>query len=287
MSPPSVLSARAQVSSIFDRQGEMNRFEGWSKLLDRVIERAHDWMDGTSDGNGASGRSKVPSNTEANLGRHIENLIYDRLLPILPLLAVALAGAVMLGTMFNYLVLDGALDDLNAGLERSLNNWITVVATFSGALAAFVLACVASAQRRLMLGLLTGMLAFLSLDDLLGIHERVGGRIGIDHVETLIFAPVYALALTIMVLLAAEGPARVARYLRAGAGLLVAAVVIDLFSSVTRDLQASWPQQLRIAAEEACEVAGWVLVAGSLLVLSWLALLKIGRTSCVDSTLDR
>jgi len=118
--------------------------------------------------------------------------------------------------------------------------------------------------------------AYLSLDDMLRLHERLGDAIGIDNIETLIFAPLYAMVLMLLWGLARElGPPFDGR-LKIGVAILVGAVAVDSASALTRDLEDGGPQAIRIAVEEGFEIAGWTLIAASLLVVLGRALITTG-----------
>ena len=119
--------------------------------------------------------------------------IADRLFGATAGLAIVAAGVVTLGGIVNHFAFDGQILDLDPGLEISVNNWITVVASFSAALAGALHAFLVPA-RRLWFVVLAAIFALLSLDDLAQIHERVAdnldGRLGLlpdivaDHIET-------------------------------------------------------------------------------------------------------
>ena len=208
----------------------------------------------------------------------------DQLLRITAWLAILVAGVVIVGSLLNHFALDDAVPDLDAGQEDSFNNWVSVVATFSAGLAAALHALFFSERQR-WFAALAAIFAFLSLDDLTKLHERLGANIGIDHIETVIFAPVFGAAFLIAWALAREVPARVGRFLRGGLILLVAAVVVDLGASYTADLQeegTDWPQATRIAVEEGFEVAGWIVVSAALITLLCVTLTDTGRSSRRD-----
>lgn len=212
--------------------------------------------------------------------------IAARLLWLTVGLAIATAGVVTLGGIVNHFAFDDGIPDLDAGREGSLNNWVPVVVSFSGALAAALHAFFVAA-RRVAFGVLAALFAFLSLDDQVQLHERVAenldGRLEAlpraiaDHFETVIFAPIFGLTLVVGWAIARGVPARLGRTLRVGLILLVAAVVVDLGSTITRDLAregTAWPQATRIAFEEGLEVSGWILASAALVTILCLALLE-------------
>ena len=202
-----------------------------------------------------------------------------RLLHAAVWLAVGAATVVTLGDIVNHFVLDEAIPDLNAGDEGSLNNWLSVVLSFAAGLAAALHALILP-RNRLFFAVVGAIFVFLSLDDLLTLHERVATNIAIEHIETAIFAPVYAAGLILAWLLSQDISAQSGRMLRAGLVLLVAAVVVDFGASFTADLRdegTEWPHFTRIAVEEGLEVAGWTFVSAALVVTLCLALLASER----------
>ena len=196
-------------------------------------------------------------------------------------LAIAAGVVVTVGGIGNHFALDDAIPDLDAGDEGSLNNWLSVVLSFTAGLAA-VLHSVILPPHRLPFALAGAIFVFLSLDDLLTLHERVATNVDIEHIETVIFAPVYGLGLIFAWGLARDVPARCGRMLRAGLVLLVAAIVVDFGASFTADLRdegTEWPHFTRIAIEEGFEVSGWTLVSTALVVVLCLALLPSGSAT--------
>jgi hypothetical protein len=196
-------------------------------------------------------------------------------------LAIAAGVVVTVGGIGNHFALDDAIPDLDAGDEGSLNNWLSVVLSFGAGLAA-ILHAVILPRRRLPFAVAGAIFVFLSLDDLLTLHERVATNIDIEHIETAIFAPVYGLGLIVAWGLARDVPARSGRMLRAGLVLLVAAIVVDFGASFTADLRdegTEWPHFTRIAIEEGLEVSGWTLVSTALVVALCLALLPSGSAA--------
>lgn len=220
--------------------------------------------------------------------------IADRLFWVTVGLAIVATAVVTLGGIVNYFAFDNQILDLDPGRESSVNNWITVVASFCAALAAGLHAFIVPARRPWYVAL-AAIFALLSFDDLAQIHERVAenldGRLGLlpdivsDHIETVIFAPLFAAAFLIAWALARELAARAGRFLRLGVMLLFASVVVDLGSTITMELEdegTAWPQPTRIAIEEGLEVSGWIFVSATLTILVCLALFDAGRSSRLD-----
>jgi hypothetical protein len=188
-------------------------------------------------------------------------------------LAAALAQAVL--HTFNMLVLDGRAWHLNADTDGNSLSWLGSMTIFAAALGALLLATVT--PRRTSLLVLAAVLAVLSLDELIAIHERLGqeGREALDLAPELgrIVWPVLFLPLLGAVLLTGwkalgllAPPAR--RQFLAGLGLLVLAVALEVvwtpFFFVGGEV-GDWPDVLQVGAEEGAELAGWILVASALL----------------------
>ena len=212
--------------------------------------------------------------------REDSDTVGRRLLRITAVLAIAAAAAVTVGGIANHFLLGNRIADLDPELELSLNNWVTVVASFTGALAAALHALILPARRQ-WFGVLAVIFAFLSLDDLVRLHERIGESVGLfENVETVLFMPVFGAALLIVWALAREASGDAGRFLRVGLILLVAAVLVDLGSTITHALERAgiaWPQPTRVAIEEGLEVSGWILVSGALVAAVCVALLDAPR----------
>lgn len=203
--------------------------------------------------------------------------IAERLLRVAAGLAIVAATGVTFGSIANHFLLDDAISDLNPELEGNLLTWVAVVASFAGALAAALHALILPVRRRWFF-VLAATLGFFSLDDGIRLHERVGDNIGLfDNVETLIFAPLYAVAFLIIWAYAREVFTRAGILLRLGLMLLLAAVVVDLGSALTSNLEeqgTAWPRAIQLAVEEGLEVSGWILVSATLTTLLCVALVS-------------
>ncbi|MGH2952429.1 MAG: hypothetical protein ACRDK9_00205 [Solirubrobacterales bacterium] len=204
--------------------------------------------------------------------------IGDRLLRITVWLAFVGAGAVVVGSIVNHYVFDDDVFGLNAALEISFNNWLTVVATFAAALVAALHALIIPA-RRAWFWILAATLTFLSMDDLVRLHERIGDRIGIDNIEVAVFAPAYVFVFLTVWVLSREAAPRAAQVMRLGLALLAVAVAVDLGTALTPDPGAGEAASLapvRVAVEEGLEVAGWIMVGGGMVAMVCLRLLAFG-----------
>ncbi len=167
-----------------------------------------------------------------------------------------------------------SVDALN--VDRDGNNafaWASAVAIFGTAFAAFVLY---GLWRRWSLLALALALAFLSLDDIAAIHERLALRsedaLGLAEfsrraVWIVLFLPLLALVFGVLVALARQADARTRRFVYAGLALLVFAVAAEASSAVTHSWgyeDGSTYDAFEVVVEEGAELAGWILVASAL-----------------------
>ncbi len=197
---------------------------------------------------------------------------------------------VIAGHLLNELAFDGSISELDARQEGNSFTWASTVAAFAGALAATLHALLLEAHR-VKLGLMAAALALISFDDLVRLHERLGGRLadGLDlpdaiaeGAELLLFAPLLLGTLIVGWLLVGELSAKPARQLRLGLSLLVVAVVLEVFGAPTRaaaESGADWSNELRIALEEGVELAGLIIVGGTLVGLLCESLIRSAVSS--------
>jgi hypothetical protein len=215
----------------------------------------------------------------------------DQLLRISGALAIAGAGFLLVGGLVDYFLFDERIEDLNPKLEGNLLTWLSVVAVFGGAFAAALHALILPGRRG-QFAALAAIFAFLSLDDMVQIHERVASKLEplfFEHIESVIFLPLFVAAFLIVWRLAREVPARAGQFLRVAMLLLVAAVVVDLFATVTMNLEEEgtpWPHAVRIAIEEALELSGWILVSGTLTTVLCVGLLEYGARALPEDGPD-
>jgi hypothetical protein len=180
--------------------------------------------------------------------------------------------------------------DLNPSGEGNIFAWASTVAAFGAALAAALHALVFRARRRLFAAL-AAICAFLSLDDMATVHERLGAKVfdqwlGLPdylsgQLEITLYAPLFASALVILWTLSREEPRRIAATLVAGVALLVFAVACEFVGVGTRRLAdegVTWVNEVRIAVEEAAELSGWILVATALAAVLLVSLARLATT---------
>jgi hypothetical protein len=131
-------------------------------------------------------------------------------------------------------------------------------------------------------------LALLSLDDIVALHERMGGvadALGLwDHanraVGLILLAPVLAAALALACWLSRPAEAEVRRRVDMGMVLLAVAVLFEAAGSqLIRN--AGWsgaepPYLAEVLVEEGMELAGWILLGSRLAAIACATLVTIG-----------
>ena len=196
-----------------------------------------------------------------------------RLLALAPPAAVAAGGALFAGHLVNELLLDRATAQLYASAERTAWTWAAAMATLAAGLGAGLLGFVRG--DRVALGL-AGLLAFFGLDDFVEVHERLGFRaaeaaglpewVG-PRAWTVLYLPLLALALVLGARVARTLDDAVRRPLAVGAVLLVAGFALEVGGIATKRVSGEGIgtlHEVRAGAEEAVELAGWILVSAAL-----------------------
>ena len=199
-------------------------------------------------------------------------------------LVLAVAGAVLqaLTHLFNVFALDGDSWNLDAEADNNAWAWASSVATFTCAFVAAVLAVFARTNTG-GLWFLAGVLAFLSVDDLVKIHEGIGTRVreGVFDLPTgwgrlawpAIFFPLLAAVFVLLWRMASERGGRPGLWIKGGLALLAFAVGLELLSApfYIQDGSAhSVPGATEVAIEEGAELGGWILIATGLTVIMLL-----------------
>lgn len=207
-------------------------------------------------------------------------------------LVVAVAGVALqtVVDLIAFWALDRDVELLLADSDVSVFAWASVVATFAVALGALLRSAVVPAQRRLW-WFVAGTAAYLSLDDQVGLHERVGDLA--DRAEGLalweparllwpaLYLPLLA-ALFVALWKVSRGLAPRSRsFVVAGLALLATAVAFELLSAAV--IRAGFDRgsvlyELEVLVEEGAELAGWTLIAGALLSAFVLALRRTVAT---------
>jgi hypothetical protein len=165
---------------------------------------------------------------------------------------------------------------LLADSDESVFAWASIVATFAAALGALLLSF-AVRDGRALLWFVAAAAAFLSLDDFVQIHERLGERAGGQDQEgwepgrlvwPALFFPLLAALFLALRRVAARLGGRAGRLVLIGLALFAAAIALELASAgIVRAGYGGGTTlyELEVVAEEGAELAGWVLVAGALL----------------------
>ena len=205
--------------------------------------------------------------------------------------AIAVGAAVVQGAahLGNAALFDHSVQLIDADYDHSAFGWAGSVATIAGLPASLLLAALQPSRRVLFLAL-AALLCFFSLDDAIFIHERIGEldtRIGLGSSGGRLVWPAFYLPLlagTLLVLLRVSrgAPAPAGRQLRTGAGLLVAAVALEVTSYALVRLGyefRDWPFTIEIVLEEGLELAGWILIAGALSAAATASLLERGEAA--------
>jgi hypothetical protein len=189
-------------------------------------------------------------------------------------LAVALAALQSIAHLINVFVFDLRIDIVNADSDTGAFAWASSVATFGAALLLSLFAIVRP-TRTWPLVALAGAVAFMSLDDMVGLHERVsalGTDLGaIEHFARIfwpvVFMPLLVATFVGIVGVAAGLRAAPARALLVGLALLVAAIALEMASPILFALGSDHGEpayELEVALEEGVELAGWILVSAGL-----------------------
>lgn len=125
--------------------------------------------------------------------------------------------------------------------------------------------------------LLGAILAFLALDEVLRIHERVGWRaarlLGLSGdwdsvIWPVLYVPIMLTVVALLVLLARRSSRTVRNAVYTGLGLLATAVLIEVASAPfsTESTASGAVHAIAGGVEEASELAGWLVVATALAV---------------------
>ena len=192
---------------------------------------------------------------------------------LLALLAVTVQTALYMADIYAF---DRRVRTFDIDSEGGFPAWAASIATFSTGFAALLLSFVES-SRRLRLLALAGAVTFLSLDESLIIHERLG--LAVTEALNLsdkylrvawpaVYLPLLAAVAALVFQLArtSTDPARrllvIGLVVLAGAvGLEIAGLALDLIPG-TR----GWLYTAQIALEEGAELAGWILLTTGLAV---------------------
>lgn len=204
-----------------------------------------------------------------------------------PGLFLAGAGAAfVLGiNTVNVILFDSRYLEFDASAEHNPPTWASVVTTFTVAFVCLLTAFWRPRQFWLFAGAAL-LCAFLSLDDSVEIHERLGTSVGYGlglptYLSTrmwmVLYFPILGVVIVLLWRLGRYVPEHLRRYHRLGLALLALAIVLEGAGIPTGYLEergTAVPHELRAGLEEAAELSGWILLAVSLTCsLFW----EIGR----------
>lgn len=175
-------------------------------------------------------------------------------------------------------LLNAALDGsqyFSANGENNPMAWSQSAAIFAAAFVCALHTAVVSRRGRT-LAALAAILAFLSLDEMLIVHERIVGRVlevlalpivWDSVVWPVLYLPLLGALLLLLVRVARQAPKRVGRRVLVGVGLLLAAVAAEVLSAPISTGQ-DWPHTVEGAFEEAAELVGWILITTGLTAIT-------------------
>jgi hypothetical protein len=222
--------------------------------------------------------------------------VIERLLSIGLWLALGLFLVQSALHLFDVYALDLRFSFIDADVEANLPSWLGVVSEFAAAFAALLL-WVALDRWRERFVLLVGVIAFLSLDDMVGIHERVAKLDDKGYVcgacyrafWPLVYLPLLALTFVLLWALARNAPSRARSFIRIGLGLLVLAIFLEAGSSLLVDHgwgRLSAPYELEVVLEEGAELVGWTLIATGVAAYACQTFIRLGRMLPQSRRLD-
>ncbi len=188
-------------------------------------------------------------------------------------LAVAAVVVQSAAHLIDLVAFDLSVNLINVDSDTSVFSWASVVTVGAAAVIVLLMAASLAANRGRLL-LLSGLLAFFSLDDAVEIHERISSQasrfLDFPHSSRLfwplVFLPLLATAFALLWSLARRSHPSAGRTIRLGLLLLVGAVMLEAASPL---LFTAWnhgdlPYELEVVVEEGLELGGWILIAGGL-----------------------
>lgn len=162
--------------------------------------------------------------------------------------------------------------------EGGAATWAASVATFSTGFVALLLIFVES-SRKLRLLALAAAVTFLSFDDAVALHERLGLAItgALDVSDTYVrvawpalYLPLLVAVAALVLQLARTSTGLVRRLLVVGLAALVGAVALEIaglaLDAIPGLEPTAWPFTMQIILEEGAELAGWILLTTGLAV---------------------
>ena len=178
---------------------------------------------------------------------------------------------------------------LDADGDFSIWAWGNASTIVVGALAGVLLALTVQRPLVKVYAGIAGTLTFLSLDETVGIHERLTNDLpsllGVPDyyaraIWPAVYLPLLATVAMLLIVAARRLAPRPARLVRLGLLLLVLAVVAEITSTVLiadGHATGSVPDTVEVAVEEGCELGGWILIASALLAGMTARHVALGR----------
>ena len=189
-----------------------------------------------------------------------------------PALWLLLAAAALQSVLHvvNLVVFDHQIERFNADWDGSVAGWLGTILTWTAASGALLLALLVRAARTPLL-VLAGLCAFLSLDDMLVLHEVVArlapaelyGHAGYT-LWPLVYLPMLGVVGWLVLRTARSVAPATGRQLVAGLTCLATAVVLEASAPVLYALGSDRGRPLyesEVMVEEALETVGWGLIA--------------------------
>ncbi|TDU87391.1 hypothetical protein EV138_0914 [Kribbella voronezhensis] len=197
-------------------------------------------------------------------------LTRSRILRFAWITSVALSAVLAVSHLVNTLVLDGRFGILDADKDQSIMGWTGVAV--EAAVAAVLGLLAAGSVRPATLTFCAATVAFLSFDDFIQIHERIGGLLSpFPHAGRLLWPLLYLpllAALLVQLWRVAENADPAERALvRAGLLALVLAVGLEFCSPLLfagGQGRGTPGYEIEVAIEECLELAGWLWIGGGL-----------------------
>ena len=165
---------------------------------------------------------------------------------------------------------------LSVNAENNPIAWSHGVAIFASAFVCALAALLKDDRRRTYIAIAV-ILSFLSLDEVVYIHERIVAKVidvlGVGVVWDSVLWPVVYLPLcaTLVFLLAgvaSSAPRQAAQLIVVGLGCLAAAVFLEVVSARLSVDESRGDNKFEGAFEEAAEIAGWISIATGLTAIT-------------------
>jgi hypothetical protein len=148
-------------------------------------------------------------------------------------------------------------------------------------------------RRRALLGL-SLVLVFLSLDDIIGVHERIAVRsvewFDVDFdarrvVWIVLYVSLLSTAVVLLLRIVRETSVRGRSLTLVGLGLLGFAIAAEASTYLTHSAgyaEGTTIDSIEVAIEEGAELAGWILLAAALTAHACTELLAAGRSGSTE-----